>query len=267
MPKYSQQILAIAGPHGIEDIGVYEDLTHESLRGRTGGAVTLAVGMAHIFDGAAQRFASGAQVTLKSLWKYWYHFAIMFEALFILTTIDAGTRIGRFLLQEVAGKIHPSFGISGGWISAILCTALIVFGWAWFMQSDNFMTIWAMFGIANQMLAVIALAIVSAYLVNVGKAKYLWVTVLPLLWVATTTSTAAVQMFMIQLDGIHTQLANPPAIRNTGTLFNATLMASCIGAMLLSGFIVIISAAVKIWKGTNGLRSDSAGVPVAVVGQ
>ena len=117
-----------------------------------------------------QKFTGGTRTSLKALWKYWYHFAIMFEALFILTTIDAGTRIGRFLLQEVAGKIHPSLGISGGWPSAFICTALIVLGWAWFMGSDSFMTIWAMFGVANQMLAVIALAIVSAYLANVGKA-------------------------------------------------------------------------------------------------
>ena len=88
--------------------GDYEQRTQESLRGRTGGAVTLAVGMAHIFDEAASRFgAAGEAAALDAMWKYWYHFAIMFEALFILTTIDAGTRIGRFLLQEVAGKIHP----------------------------------------------------------------------------------------------------------------------------------------------------------------
>ena len=87
----------------IDHLNVYEARTEETLRGRTGGAVTLAVGMAHIFDGAAQRFWTSAGPGIEALWKYWYHFAIMFEALFILTTIDAGTRIGRFLLQEVMG--------------------------------------------------------------------------------------------------------------------------------------------------------------------
>jgi carbon starvation protein len=260
MPAFHDRILQVAGAGGVEHINMYEDYTKESLRGRTGGAVTLAVGMAHIFDGAAQRFAPRAEEALKNLWKYWYHFAIMFEALFILTTIDAGTRIGRFLLQEVAGKIHPSLGISGGWPSAIISTALIVFGWAWFMNSDQFMTIWAMFGIANQMLAVIALAIVSAYLANVGKARYLWVTVLPMLVVMTTTSTAAVQMLIGQIDGICTQLGNTSvSMWKNQVLINATLQAACIAAMMISGFIVILSAALKIWKTTSGLKIDSRG--------
>ena len=258
MPKFHDKILAVAGPHGIEDIGMYEDLTRESLRGRTGGAVTLAVGMAHIFDGAAQRISSGAEVTLRKLWKYWYHFAIMFEALFILTTIDAGTRIGRFLLQEVAGKVHPKLGISGGWTSAILSTGLIVCGWAWFMQSDNFMTIWAMFGVANQMLAVIALAIVSAYLANSGKARYLWVTVLPLLFVMTTTSTAAMQLLAGQIDGIRMQLASGAA-RNNALLINASIQAFCISLMMVSGVIIILFAAIRIWKVTNGLQVEARG--------
>ncbi len=259
MPKFHDRILAVAGSGGVEHINMYEDYTRESLRGRTGGAVTLAVGMAHIFDGAAQRFAPRAEETLKSLWKYWYHFAIMFEALFILTTIDAGTRIGRFLLQEVAGKVHPRLGISGGWVSAFLSTGIIVTGWAFFMNSDSFATIWAMFGVANQMLAVIALAIVSAYLANVGKARYLWVTVLPLLFVATTTSTAGMQMFAGQTEAIRTQLANSAGVRNNTVLFNALLQAICIGAMLVSGFIVIIFAAIRIWKTTNGLQTEARG--------
>jgi carbon starvation protein len=259
MPKFQDKILAVAGPHGVEDIGKYEDLTRESLRGRTGGAVTLAVGMAHIFDKAAQKISSGAEETLKGLWKYWYHFAIMFEALFILTTIDTGTRIGRFLLQEVAGKAHPSLGISGGWFSAVASTIIIVAGWAWFMNSDSFATIWAMFGIANQMLAVIALAIVSAYLANSSRARYLWVTVLPLLVVATTTSTAAVQMFLGQVDGIRTQLANAPGVRNNTLLVNAIVQAACIALMMTTGYIVILSAAIRIWTTTDGLKNEARG--------
>jgi carbon starvation protein len=149
-----------------ENIARYEHLTQESLRGRTGGAVTLAVGMAHIFDGVAQRVGAFAESSLNAMWKYWYHFAIMFEALFILTTIDTGTRIGRFLLQEVAGKIHPKLGRTGWWPGAIASTLLVVAGWSYFMHSDSFDTIWKMFGIANQLLAVIALSIVCAWLTS-----------------------------------------------------------------------------------------------------
>src|SRR6185436_6900414 len=108
VPKWHDKILEVGGGDGVEHIGQYEQLTQESLRGRTGGAVTLAVGMAHIFDRATARFASeGTEHALGAMWKYWYHFAIMFEALFILTTIDTGTRVGRFLLQEVFGKVSP----------------------------------------------------------------------------------------------------------------------------------------------------------------
>ncbi|HEX3356466.1 MAG TPA: carbon starvation protein A [Tepidisphaeraceae bacterium] len=264
MPKYHDRILAVAGPHGVEDIGMYEDLTKESLRGRTGGAVTLAVGMAHIFDSAARKFSSGAETSLRAFWKYWYHFAIMFEALFILTTIDAGTRIGRFLLQEVAGKIHPKLGITGGWIPAMISTAIIVFAWAWFMNSDSFATIWAMFGVANQMLAVIALAIVSAYLANIGKARYLWVTVLPMLFVMTTTSTAAVQLFLGQVDGIRVQWGNGTPFFQNNVLVNAIIEAACIAAMMVSGFVVIITAGMRVWKSTNGLKNEARGFEVVM---
>src|SRR5213079_3381068 len=187
VPKWHDKILLVGGAHGPQDMDaardnlpVYEQRTQESLRGRTGGAVTLAVGMAHIFDQAAGRFMSSSKTTLEGLWKYWYHFAIMFEALFILTTIDTGTRIGRFLLQEVAGKIHPTLGRTDWWPGAIVSTVLIVAAWGWAISANSMAGIWPMFGVANQMLAVIALAILSAYLVNVGRARYLWVTIIPM---------------------------------------------------------------------------------------
>jgi carbon starvation protein len=257
-PAFHEKILTIPGA-GIEHMNEYESRTQESLRGRTGGAVTLAVGMAAIFDKA---FGGVAW-----LWKYWYHFAIMFEALFILTTIDTGTRIGRFLLQEVTGKIHPSLGLQGGLPISIVATAIIVFGWSWFMNSDSFDAIWRMFGIANQMLAVIALAIVSAYLANVGRAKYLWVTVLPIAFVTATTSTAAVQMFMGQIDGIVTQLNKAPGTRNVGTLVNATLQAGAILAMMISSAIVMIGAAIRIWRATSGKPEPVRGFESVMAGK
>ncbi|MCX7666427.1 MAG: carbon starvation protein A [Gemmataceae bacterium] len=162
----------------------------ESLRGRAGGAVTLAVSMAMIFTQAFQ-FADDK---LLSWMKYWYHFAIMFEALFILTTIDAGTRIARYLFQETLGKIHPKFAQPNWLPGTILATAMVTFGWAGLVWSGQISTIWPMFGMANQMLAVLALALVTTYLVNSGRGRYAWVTIPPMLFVCTTTLSAGTLM-------------------------------------------------------------------------
>jgi carbon starvation protein len=249
-PKYEQRIIQIGG--GIEHLGMWEQRTQENLRGRTGGAVTLAVGMANIFDQAAGRFFARSQATLQAVWKYWYHFAIMFEALFILTTIDAGTRIGRFLLQEAMGKvIHPKLGKTDWWPGAILSTALIVLGWAYFINANEMRMIWPMFGISNQMLAVIALAVLSAYLANEGRRKYLPVTVLPMLFVATTTFTAGAEMLSIQLNGLSTQLHNAPGARNGAAILQASVLGGLIVAMLACGAIVMLTSAARIWKVMN----------------
>lgn len=165
---------------GSELVAMERDV-RESLHGRTGGAVTLAVGMARIF--------SGALPGVRWLMAYWYHFAIMFEALFILTTIDAGTRIARFLVQEFLGRIWKPLGDLDWLPAALLSTGLVVFGWGYFIYTGSVETIWPMFGMANQLLAVIALAVVTTWLVNVGRGRYAPVTVLPMLFVATTTST------------------------------------------------------------------------------
>jgi carbon starvation protein len=243
MPRFHDRVLLIPGGE-IEHIGDYENLTQESLRGRTGGGVTLAVGMAQVFDGFLKRFSRGADW----LWKYWYHFAIMFEALFILTTIDAGTRIGRFLLQEAMGKtIHPKLGQTHWWPGAMLSTAMIVGAWAYFINADSFAAIWAMFGVANQMLAVIALTIVSVYLFNEGRAKYLWVTVLPLIVVMTTTSTAAIQILMGKILGIQTQLAKQTlTAAESALLRNSVITASLLVAMLACTCVILIAGGVKI---------------------
>src|SRR5262249_4368360 len=146
----------------------------ESLRGRTGGAVTLAVGMALIFDDAL----SWTGLDPAGIIQYWYHFAIMFEALFILTTIDTGTRIARFLLQEALGKVHPKFERTDWLPGAVLATLVVTAGWAGLVATGSIDTIWPMFGIANQLLAVIALCLVTTLLVNTGRARYAWVTLL-----------------------------------------------------------------------------------------
>ncbi len=169
---------------------VEQNVGGESLRGRTGGAVTLAVGMSHILT----KPLSELGLPFETLMKYWYHFAIMFEALFILTTIDAGTRIGRFLVQEALGRVHPKFAQTDWWPSALLATFLVTAGWGLLVATGSVATIWPMFGIANQLLAVIALALVTTLLVNTGRGKYAPVTVLPMLFVISTTMTAGVQM-------------------------------------------------------------------------
>ncbi len=184
--------------HKLDLAQLEESVGGESLRGRTGGAVTLAVSMAMIFTDAF----SWADQELKDLMKYWYHFAIMFEALFILTTIDAGTRIARYLFQETLGKVHPKFARSDWLPGALLATTLVTGGWGILVYTGQINTIWPMFGIANQLLAVMALALVTTMLINSGKGRYALVTMLPMLFVTTTTLTAGQIMVRNQLTNI-----------------------------------------------------------------
>ena len=167
----------------------------EKIAGRTGGAVSLGVGMAYIFSSIPG---------MKHLMSYWYHFAIMFEALFILTTIDAGTRIGRFILQETFGKVYKPF-LKTNWLPGNLITSgLIVLAWGYFIYTGTVATIWPMFGTANQLLATVALAIGTSFIINRGRAKYAWVTILPMIFVGVTTLTAAFlnikNIYLPQLD-------------------------------------------------------------------
>ena len=164
----------------------------ETLRGRTGGAVTLAVGMAKIMTDAMRRISS--TIDIDSVIKYWFHFAIMFEALFILTTIDTGTRIARFLLQEVLGSVFPKFAKMDWWPGVIISTGLVTFAWGSLIWSSSIDTIWPMFGIANQLLAGIALCVVSTWLFQCGRGRYVYVTAIPLVFIISTTFTAASQM-------------------------------------------------------------------------
>jgi carbon starvation protein len=176
---------------GRHDLAEVERMVgNEALRGRTGGAVTLAVGMAFVFTDSL----AWTPLPVAEVMKYWYHFAIMFEALFILTTIDAGTRIARFLLQETLGKVHPSFERTDWLPGAVLATLAVTAGWGVLVYTGSIDTIWPMFGISNQLLAVVALALVTTLLVNTGRGRYAPLTLLPMLFVTTTTMTAGVQM-------------------------------------------------------------------------
>jgi carbon starvation protein len=124
---------------------------------------------------------------------YWYHFAIMFEALFILTTIDAGTRVARFLVQESVGKVYKPFENTSSVWAASVSSLLVVSAWGYFIYTGSISTLWPMFGVANQLLASVALAVGTTLLINLGRARYAWVTLLPLSFVATTTAIAGVQ--------------------------------------------------------------------------
>ena len=158
-----------------------------SILSRTGGAPTLAVGMAQILSTAI-----GGQAMMA----FWYHFAILFEALFILTTIDAGTRVARFMIQDLAGSFYPVFKDTKSWTANIAATTLAVTGWGYFLYQGvvdplgGINTLWPLFGIANQMLACIALILCTVVLVKMKRERFAWVTAMPALWVATCTLTA-----------------------------------------------------------------------------
>ncbi len=166
-----------------EQLAELSKLAGENLAGRPGGAVTLAAGMTWIFHKIP---------LLDRLMGFWYHFCIMFEALFILTTIDAGTRVGRYLLQDFAGHLWKPFGDKSRWGNIVVFSALLSGAWGWLLYTGDVKTIWPLFGVANQMLAIIAFGIGTAFLIRIGKAKYLWVTLVPMAFVLVTTLTAAV---------------------------------------------------------------------------
>jgi carbon starvation protein len=153
----------------------------ESVTGRPGGAVSLAVGMAQIFT---------AIPGMKGFMSYWYHFAIMFEALFILTTIDAGTRVARFLVQEFLGRFYRPMERTDWMPGTIISSVLVVAAWSYFILTGSISTIWPMFGIANQLLAAIALCVGTTLIINMGKVRWAWVTLMPLSFVSSTTLTA-----------------------------------------------------------------------------
>lgn len=153
----------------------------ETVAGRPGGAVSLAVGFAQIFS---------AIPGMRGLMSFWYHFAIMFEALFILTTIDAGTRVARFLVQEFVGRLWKPFERTNWMPGAIISSAAVVFAWAYFIWAGSISTVWPMFGTANQLLAGVALAVGTSAIINSGKARYAWITLIPMLFVSTTTLVA-----------------------------------------------------------------------------
>lgn len=204
----------------------------EKIAGRTGGAVSLAVGMAQIFSSIPG---------LKGLMSYWYHFAIMFEALFILTTVDAGTRIARFLIQESVGKIYAPFSRPNWIIGNLAASFVVVFAWGYFIYTGSVSTIWPMFGTANQLLATLALVIGTSYLINNGKGRYAWITIIPLIFVGITTIIAGCKN-MINL--FWPQLASP--VTRVPGIINISLT-----TIILVCVIIIVSDAIPKWFKSN----------------
>jgi carbon starvation protein len=202
----------------------------ENVAGRPGGAVSLAVGMAQIFS---------ALPGMAGLMSYWYHFAIMFEALFILTTIDAGTRVARFILQEFVGRLHTPFGRADSVPAASIATLAIVLSWGYFIYAGSIDTIWPMFGIANQLLATVGLAIMTIVLVNAGRARYVWVTLVPMTFVAVTTISAGVLSIR---DNFW-----PKAVGGDDLVRVQGFVNTALTAIMLGCVVVILTAAARRW--------------------
>jgi carbon starvation protein len=239
------------------------DVGETTLFSRTGGAPSLALGMAHIFARSG-----GGQAVIG----FWYHFAIMFEALFILTIIDAGTRVGRFMLQDLLGHISKPLGRTS-WMPGVIATsALVVSGWGYFLIQGvrdplgGINSLWPLFGISNQLLASIALCVATTILLKMHGAKFMWITCVPLVWLVSATFTAAWQKifspvpalgFLAQAEGLEAALRAGTVANVTATrtlMFNARLDAMVCGVLMLLVAVVLIDS-VRVWAGIlNGSR-------------
>ena len=238
----------------------------QTLFNRTGGAPSLAVGMAHIFS----RTLGGAR-----LLGIWYHFAIMFEALFILTVLDAGTRVGRFMVQEMLGPVLPRAARVGSWTGTVLTSGLIVAAWGYFLYQGvldplgGINSLWPLFGISNQILAAVALVVATTVLIKMGRKRYVWVTLLPTAWLVVVTLTASWQKvfhedprvgFLAQAKALEYQIADgrvPEAkVPDTRRVaFNARLDAAVTGFFALLIVLLLLEGGLEWYRIATGRRS------------
>lgn len=204
-----------------KDLGMLESLVGEKLAGRPGGSVSLAVGMTYVF----QKLPGAS-----TLMSYWYHFCIMFEALFILTTIDSGTRIGRYLLQDLFGKMYKPLAKKDSKFNLVFFSALMSLSWGALLYSGNISTIWPLFGVANQTLAAIAFAIGTSVLIEMGKKRYTPITILPMTFIAITTSTASIENIF------------------NNYIPNGKTTLTVLSFIILAMLIIILYECIKSWK-------------------
>ncbi len=245
-----------------------------SLLSRTGGAPTLAVGMAHIFSNVLG--GPGAMAI-------WYHFAIMFEALFILTTLDAGTRVGRFMLQDLGKHVWAPFGRVSWYPASVLASAIVVLCWGYFLYQGvtdplgGVNTLWPLFGISNQLLAAIALCVGTTVIIKMKKQKYAFITLLPLSWLTIITMTAGYQKlfsanpklgFLSHARWVQEFLdkgALPPGVANAANasrmIFNDRLDAA-VAAFFLLAVIVILTCSIREWYAVLSGRKPAVSTEV-----
>jgi carbon starvation protein len=244
------QVFSTLGMHTV-NLDIFSREVGEKLAGRTGGAVSLAVGMAQIFRGLPG---------MDRLMGYWYHYAIMFEALFILTTVDTGTRVARYVLQELMGKVHKSFG-NTAWLPGNLFTSFfVVLAWGYLIYTGSISTIWPLFGTGNQLLATIALAVATTFMINMGKTKYIWITVIPMCFVGVTTVTAGV----LSIKNIFWPLTAKPGQVFTGYLDSILMSIFIVGVVL-----VVFDALVRWYRVFHGapVPQEAFGPPLTATGE
>lgn len=228
----------------------------KTMVGRTGGAPTFAVGMAHMFAGV---------LGSKTATALWYHFAIMFEALFILTTLDAGTRVGRFLVQDLLGYAWKPLGDTHSTAGNWLATAAFVGAWGWFLYQGvvdplgGINSLWPIFGVANQLLAVIALSLGTTVLIKMGRARYAWVSLAPLAWLLCVTITAGWMKifaadprlgFLSAADGLKKQMANggtAAQIAEWQRLLTSNYVNTAVTASFLVLVVLVVLACARVW--------------------
>lgn len=228
-------------------IAELSQMVEVDVSGRPGGAVSLAVGMASIFS---------ALPGMAGLMAYWYQFALVFEALFILTTIDTGTRVARYLIQEMAGRVYAPFRRINWLPGVFVSSGLVVGGWAYLIGTGSISTIWPMFGAANQLLGTLALCIGTTVLIKMWKSLYLWVTALPMLFVGVITLTGCYEMFWM--------FVKKAATSATGQAFALYLDAVLVSVVAVLGLIVL-SDSVRQWYGYVVLKKPFRSSEVVVM--